>query len=105
MGHILLHGKKDILLEDGGYDEQDMEKEEEANAFAVEWTLPLKQEAILRKALPLTESQILAFAREWGTHPGIIAGEASSQTPTHNVFTQFSVKIGADDFVVKEMDG
>ncbi|MCH8487930.1 MAG: HigA family addiction module antidote protein [Candidatus Cyclonatronum sp.] len=44
-GHILLHGKKDIFLEDVEYDEKDSKKESEADAFAVEWTLSKAQEA------------------------------------------------------------
>jgi addiction module HigA family antidote len=99
IGHILLHGITDIFLEDGGYDEQDIKKEEEADAFAVEWTLPLKQEAILRGSLPLTEAQILAFAHEWGTHPGVIAGRLHHlELVPHSAFTQFFVKLGAEDF-------
>lgn len=38
-GHILLHGKKDIFLEKVEYSEKDKEKEDEADAFAVKWTL------------------------------------------------------------------
>jgi HTH-type transcriptional regulator / antitoxin HigA len=94
IGHILLHGKKDIFLEDGGYDEQDMEKEQEADAFAVEWTLPLKQEATLRAALPLTDAQIRAFAREWGTHPGVVAGRLQHLgLVPHHEFAEFFVKV------------
>lgn len=37
-GHILLHGKKDIFLEDIEYSEADLQKEAQANEFAVEWT-------------------------------------------------------------------
>lgn len=103
IGHILLHGKKDIFLEDGGYDEQDKEKEEEADAFAVEWTLPLKQEAILREARPLNDAQILTFARAWGTHPGVIAGRLHYlELVPRSAFTQFLVKLGAEDFGVKK---
>ena len=37
-GHILLHGKKDIFLEDIEYSEADLKKESQANEFAFEWT-------------------------------------------------------------------
>ena len=36
-GHILLHGKKDIFLEDIDYSEADLQKEEQANEFAFAW--------------------------------------------------------------------
>jgi HTH-type transcriptional regulator / antitoxin HigA len=42
-GHILLHGKKDIFLEDIEYSEADLEKEADANEFAVDWTLSNEQ--------------------------------------------------------------
>jgi Zn-dependent peptidase ImmA (M78 family) len=38
-GHILLHGKKDIFLENVDYSDKDMEKEREADEFAGKWTL------------------------------------------------------------------
>jgi addiction module HigA family antidote len=38
-GHILLHGKKDIFLENVDYSDKDMEKEREADEFASKWTL------------------------------------------------------------------
>lgn len=42
-GHILLHGKKDIFLEKVEYSDKDIEKENEADSFAIKWTL-LKSE-------------------------------------------------------------
>ena len=39
VGHILLHGKKDIFLEDIDYSEADLQKEEQANEFASAWTI------------------------------------------------------------------
>lgn len=39
VGHILLHGKKDIFLEDIDYSEADLQKEKQANEFASEWTI------------------------------------------------------------------
>ena len=38
VGHILLHGKKEIFLEQIEYHEKDLEKEREADAFAAKWT-------------------------------------------------------------------
>lgn len=36
-GHILLHGKKEIFLEQIDYKDKDLEKEKEAEAFAAKW--------------------------------------------------------------------
>ncbi len=73
-GHILLHGKKDIFLEDIDYSDKDMQKEEEANAFAAEWTLTREQQEEILEAIPLNASKIRAFAKKFNTHPGIIIG-------------------------------
>lgn len=37
IGHILLHGKKDIFMENVNYGDKDPEKEKEAEEFAVLW--------------------------------------------------------------------
>jgi len=39
VGHILLHGKKDIFLEKVDYSDKNLEKEREADEFACKWTL------------------------------------------------------------------
>jgi HTH-type transcriptional regulator/antitoxin HigA len=38
-GHILLHGKKDIFLENLDYSNKDLEKEKEADLFAAKWRI------------------------------------------------------------------
>lgn len=38
-GHIILHGKKDIFLENLDYSDKDLHKEEEADEFACKWTI------------------------------------------------------------------
>ncbi len=45
VGHILLHGKKDIFLAtSGGCKEEDKQKEKEADEFAIKWTAAKKME-------------------------------------------------------------
>jgi len=73
-GHILLHGKKDIFLEDMDYSEVDLHKEAEANEFAVEWTFSNEQEKEVVEASPLSIDSIQKFAREFNTHPALIIG-------------------------------
>ena len=48
-GHILLHGRKDIFLEDIEYTDKNLAKEAEADEFAVKWTFSKEQEAELLK--------------------------------------------------------
>ena len=73
-GHILLHGKKDIFLESIEYSDKDLAKEKEADDFSVKWTLSKTEEAEIMKYPELTEEDILAFAKKFGTHPAIIIG-------------------------------
>jgi HTH-type transcriptional regulator / antitoxin HigA len=73
-GHILLHGKKDIFLEDIDYSDADLQKEAEANDFAIEWTFSKEQEEEVLHALPLSTEGILTFAKKFNTHPAMIIG-------------------------------
>jgi len=73
-GHILLHGKKDIFLEDVEYADKDMAKEKEADAFAVKWTLSIEEENEILELPKLTEKDIIEFAHQFNTHPGVIMG-------------------------------
>lgn len=43
-GHIILHGKKDVFLENIEYSDIDNLKEQEADEFAIKWTLIKEQE-------------------------------------------------------------
>ena len=73
-GHILIHGKKDIFLESIDYSEKDLEKEREADEFAVKWTFSkTEQEKVMNKR-PLLVSDIIDFAKEFNTHPAMIIG-------------------------------
>lgn len=78
-GHILLHGKKDIFLENVEYSDKDKEKEEEANRFAQEWVLKAgEKEKILahaRQTGQLTRQDVIDFARQFHTHPAAIIGQ------------------------------
>lgn len=73
VGHILLHGKKDIFLEDIRYSDLDQQKESEADDFAIKWTLSHDEENVI-VANDLTEGCIKKYAVEFNTHPGIIVG-------------------------------
>jgi HTH-type transcriptional regulator / antitoxin HigA len=68
-GHILLHGKKAIFIEDG---RRDSKEELEADYFASEFLIPKQY----RSRLPLLRNRasIVAFAQEIGVSPGIVVG-------------------------------
>jgi HTH-type transcriptional regulator/antitoxin HigA len=73
-GHILIHGKKDIFLESIDYSDKDLEKEKEADDFAIKWTFSKsEQEKVMKKNI-ITENDIIEFAKEFNTHPAMIIG-------------------------------
>jgi len=74
VGHILLHGKKEIFLEEIEYQDKDLEKEKEADAFAVKWTFSQDEETELLKKIPRKVEGIYAYAKKINTHPGLIIG-------------------------------
>lgn len=74
LGHILLHGKKDVFLENADYAGAGLEKEAEADDFAVRWTFSEKEEAEVMAADFRSEETILQYARRFGTHPAMIVG-------------------------------
>ncbi|MGQ3013301.1 MAG: ImmA/IrrE family metallo-endopeptidase [Flavobacteriales bacterium] len=72
--HILLHGKKDIFLENVKGTETDQAKEEEADAFAAKILLAESELKEIIDALPLTEEEIYDYAEKFRTPAGIIVG-------------------------------
>jgi addiction module HigA family antidote len=73
-GHILLHGTKDIFLEDIDYTDKDLKKEREADQFAVKWTFSEEQESGLLEQFHITEDFVMEYARTCNTHPAMIIG-------------------------------
>ncbi|MEO5777694.1 MAG: ImmA/IrrE family metallo-endopeptidase [Flavobacterium sp.] len=72
--HIILHGKKDIFLENVEGTQIDEEKEEEANTFAAKILLTDNELLQIIEAVPLTEDMIHEFAKQFRTPTGIIIG-------------------------------
>lgn len=83
-GHIIKHGKRDIFVEGLTYSEDGLVKEEEANQFAIKYTLSNEQEDILMQNIPLNKDSIVAFAKEFNTHPSMIIGRFARQYPLLN---------------------
>lgn len=69
--HILKHGKKELFLEGKG---MDGEQEREANEFAGNWLIPPRKFREFLKRPRLGRTDILAFADELSTAPGIVLG-------------------------------
>jgi addiction module HigA family antidote len=72
--HIILHGKKDIFLENVEGTEIDQTKEEEANTFAAKILLTENELQQIIDAAPLTEEMIHGFAEKFRTPAGVIVG-------------------------------
>ena len=70
-GHILLHGKRSVFIDDGKGSDG---KEAKANAFAADSLVPPTTYDRLRATSRLTEAAVLRASREVGVAPGIIVG-------------------------------
>ena len=74
IGHILLHGKKYISLENIGFEGANIQYEQEANEFASEWILTREQEDEIVSQAELNDDVIKRFAAKFSTHPASIIG-------------------------------
>jgi Zn-dependent peptidase ImmA (M78 family) len=72
--HIILHGKKDIFLENVEGTESDQEKEEEAHSFAAKILLTENELQEIIDAAPFTEEMISEFSKKFRTPAGVIIG-------------------------------
>jgi addiction module HigA family antidote len=71
-GHILLHGKREVFLEDDGDDRSN--KEAEADAFARDWLIPMSQYRVFCRKGSFSCASASRFAHEAGIAPGIVVG-------------------------------
>lgn len=74
LGHILLHGKKDIFLEDIEYADKQKGKEEEADAFSSRILLSQAEENEIIRNGDFSANSIRNYAEKFNVHPGIIVG-------------------------------
>lgn len=70
-GHITLHGKKEVFLEEKGMKDG---KEEEANRYARNILIPEKAWQEFRDGLNWSKDAIARFSNEQGIAPGIVLG-------------------------------
>jgi HTH-type transcriptional regulator/antitoxin HigA len=74
IGHIILHGKKDIFLENIEYTDMQKEREREADNYASNILLTKSQEKEIIASNDFSQKSIISFAKKFGTHPAIIVG-------------------------------
>jgi HTH-type transcriptional regulator / antitoxin HigA len=74
LAHVLLHGKKDVWIEDDAPDSASMDdpREQEANRFAAEQLIPRQYERRLPTLRSLAAAR--AFSKELGLAPGVVIG-------------------------------
>ena len=83
VGHILLHGKKEVFVE---WDGSDTDKEHQANRFASEALIPALQWKAIRSAGRYGKAAIRNFAASVGVAPGIVVGRLQHERllpPSH----------------------
>ncbi len=93
-GHILLHGKKDIFLEEVEGAKLDEAKEEEADMFARKILLENAEYDELTRHFNITKEVILKFSKRVKTHPGVIVGRLQHDGfLSHSKFNELKKKI------------
>lgn len=98
VGHIFLHGKKEVFMEDFDGYTSDEKKENEANEFANKWLLP--EEFMNEISELITEKDIRQIARKYNTHPAIVLGRLQHKKLVPYTFgTSLRVKVVLDDVI------
>ena len=72
--HILLHGKKDIFLDNVEGTLIDLKKEDEANNFAANLLMPDDEWQQIIQDRPVTKEKIVGFSKQFKTPAGVIVG-------------------------------
>jgi len=97
-GHILLHGKKDVFIEELDGVKNDETKEQEANDFACNWLLPDGFQSDISGEVD--ERLVRKIARNYQTHPGIVVGRMQNlKIVPHYFGTSLKVKINLSFFI------
>ncbi len=86
LGHIILHGKKYISLENVDFAAANPVKEEEAHQFAIKHTFTKEQENEILENQNITVQDIIDYAKKFNTHPAMIIGRLQ-----HDGFIRYSV--------------
>ena len=73
LGHVLLHGKKDVYV-DFDHDGEKTQEEREADMFAQKWLVPDIGEFYTLLGKQDLQKAVVAFAEKNGVSPAIVAG-------------------------------
>lgn len=94
IGHILLHGKKYISIENIDIEGENEEFENQADAFASNWLLTKSQENEILNNRMVTKDDIISYAEKFKTHPAIIIGRLQHKKIIHyGIGNEFFVPI------------
>lgn len=74
IGHVLLHDRRHIFLENRVDDPQWKKQEEEADAFARDTLIPTKSYAAFAAERDFTQIGIKTFSKQLQIDPGIVVG-------------------------------
>lgn len=99
-GHVLLHGKKEVFIEQFEGFTCDADREREANEFAANQLLPVSFINDLPKGR-ITDEDIKAVARKYGTHPGIIVGRLRFLDKKFTIGVKLLAKVNLEDYWTK----
>jgi HTH-type transcriptional regulator/antitoxin HigA len=100
-GHVLLHGKKDIFLEEYSGYTLDTQKEKEADDFANKWLLVENIENDFGDRI--TEHDIRVVARKYQTHPAIVLGRLQHLgILSYSFGASLKLKISLNDVINKK---
>lgn len=75
VGHIILHGKKDVFLEGIDSDAGNSMKEKEADDFAANFLIPKLEIETFVALGDKSPTSIIRFAKRLGIHSGIVVGQ------------------------------
>ena len=87
IGHILKHGSKHISVENVEYDDRDNLIENEADDFAIKWTMTKQEEESFVRKNDFSKEAMVSYAKEIGTHPSLVAGRIAREYP-HDLTSQ-----------------
>jgi HTH-type transcriptional regulator/antitoxin HigA len=100
VGHILLHGKKDVFLDEFDPYAADKKKESEADDFANKQLLP--GDFINDLPNEITEKDIRKIASKYRTHPAVVVGRLQHLNIVQYSFgNSFKIKVELGDFINK----
>jgi HTH-type transcriptional regulator/antitoxin HigA len=94
-GHVLLHGRKDVFIEDSDLTSQNAEKEDQANNFANKTLLP--KDVTHELPAEIKESDIRLIAKRNKTHPAIVLGRLQHlKLVPYSSFNNLKIKVSLE---------